>query len=155
MKQSSTRECHNSAAKNCWVFLNWMFITVFTTARLQTLSRAKWTHFMPSNSISLRGILFLLLSSHLYLGQPRCSFFPAGFTNKILHIFSSPTPRATWHVLSIPTCQIITRLFWTTQLKNFTWVRLWTTSSAGRMQSLAIYTSCLYLPLIRPPRLVH
>jgi hypothetical protein len=79
-----------------------MFITVFTTVRHQSMSRGKWTQFVPSNSIFSRCNLFLLLSSHLYLGHSSCPFIPAGFTNKSLHIFSSPplspSHRATCHV---------------------------------------------------------
>ena len=73
-----------------------MFITVFTTVRHSSLSRGKWTHFMLYHSIFFRGVLFFVLSSHLYLDQPSCSFLPPGFINNISHIFSSPhnKPRA-------------------------------------------------------------
>jgi hypothetical protein len=57
------------------------FITVFTRVHYSSLSWARYIHFAPSLTISLRFIL--ILSSHILL-YLLSVLFPSGFTTKIL-----------------------------------------------------------------------
>jgi hypothetical protein len=59
-----------------------MFVTVFTTARHRSLSRASWIQFTPSHS-SVRAIS--ISSFHLRLGLPS-GLLPSTFSTNVLYI---------------------------------------------------------------------
>jgi hypothetical protein len=61
-----------------------MFITVYTSARHQYLTWARWIQSRPSHPISSRSIL--ILSSYLRLGPPS-DLFPPDSPTKILYAF--------------------------------------------------------------------
>jgi hypothetical protein len=69
------------------------FITVFTWARHQFLSRGRWIQSIISNPLALRSIL--ILSFHLRLVFPR-GLFPSGFRTQTFYAFLCPPMCATF-----------------------------------------------------------
>jgi hypothetical protein len=77
------------------------FITVFTTARLWSLSWARCTQSTPSHPASVR--FTLALPSHLFLCRPS-GLFPSSIPTKILCAFLISPTRITCRSISSSSC---------------------------------------------------